>query len=244
MHRSLFDIHRYKIDVEGLGTREGLLLQGESGWGEVAPFPGRSRETLEEAYAQLLKLEGELYPSVQMGLYGLTAPKIDRIPVCLLLMGTPQEIYRRANNDHGCRAAKVKIGSFSVPTAVSIVQDLKQKFRLRLDVNNKWSEAEMRQFCSHFEPDDFEFIEDPGCDIAPFPMAIDHIDVWKPTVCGLPPIGKKITLSSTFETAAGLHQIAALTKTHQIPLHALGLGTALYMNIGVTIENGELIFSH
>lgn len=251
-----FEIHPYKLEVEGLGQKKGVLLEKDGRWGEVAPFPGRSRETLDQAVEQLKAIKqgyaGKLLPSVAFGLFGLTAPRVFKAPVCLFLMGSPQEILRTAEDSQGCKTAKVKIGSFDVATAISLVQTLLQKFRLRIDVGGKWSQEKLREFCSHFDANAFEFIEDPGFDISPFPMGADEgewgsITVWKPMIKGLPSKGSRLVLSSSFETAVGLHTIAALAEVFEIPMHPLGIGTFNKTQQDVLleplkIEQGELIF--
>ncbi len=51
--------------------RKGLLLEWDGGWGEIAPLPGFSSETLEEAREEILSLLPHLasanprLPSVQ-----------------------------------------------------------------------------------------------------------------------------------------------------------------------------------
>lgn len=64
-----FDIYRYTLPFtqpvilkgERLDSREGLLISltdetGKSGWGEISPLPGFSRESLQDAEHQLYKL--------------------------------------------------------------------------------------------------------------------------------------------------------------------------------------------
>ena len=137
-----------------------------------------------------------------------------------------------AARPYGCTVAKVKIAPFDLPTAVGLIKTLKKIFRLRIDINAKWNRDKLLAFLSHFSPEDFDFIEDPGCDIAPFPMASDeyshsHITIWKPMVKGLPTPKTPVILSSSYESGIGLHQIAALAQNFSP--HALGIGTFLYL---------------
>jgi O-succinylbenzoate synthase len=167
-----FKIFHFKIFQEIYGVKEGFLLQNESNWSEVSPLPGRNRESLDQVLEQLKAVQagylGPLYPSVEFGLFGLTASKILSAPVCLFLNGTVQDILMQAKKNHGCQIAKVKLGSFDLATALFLVKVLKQDFRLRLDIGGKWDKEKTMAFLSHFAPDDFEFIEDPGHDISPF----------------------------------------------------------------------------
>lgn len=76
------------------GIREGLFIRlksetGRVGWGEVAPLPGFSKETLEEALEDLIEGNDSFYPSVQWGLASamldLMYPiEVDAIPVRVL----------------------------------------------------------------------------------------------------------------------------------------------------------------
>ena len=62
-------LYRYRLPLSQplrfhdrqISVREGLLLKWENSWGEIAPLPGFSKETLEEAEAEaLLCLKGAL----------------------------------------------------------------------------------------------------------------------------------------------------------------------------------------
>ncbi len=68
-----FDLYRYRLPLRGplmlkgitLRRREGLLLRlsgddGSEGWGETAPLPGFSGESLDQSTAQLRRLAGAL----------------------------------------------------------------------------------------------------------------------------------------------------------------------------------------
>ncbi len=242
-----FDIFSFRI-----GNKEGFLLEGENGiWSEVSPLPGRNLETHPETLAALKTKRTDL-PSVRFGLWGLTAPRIAKAPVALFLSGTPEEILKKAKHPFGCTTAKVKMGSLDVTSAIHLAKNLKQQFRLRLDLGGTWSEKDVTTFCSHFDPSDFDYIEDPGSDISPFRMAADchtlgDITIWKPMVRGLPEPQKKIILSSTYESGVGLHQIASLAQTFEIPSHPLGIGTYLDLHDDILIDrlyfkDGEIHF--
>jgi len=233
-----FKIFHFKINIESFGTKEGFLLQNENTWSEVSPLPGRNQESLQQVLQQLKAVQngyqGPLFPSVEFGLFGLSAPKIIDAPVCLYLNGTVQDILKHAKTNHGCKTAKLKVGHLDVPAAVFLANILKNEFRLRLDIVGKWSKEQTLQFLANFDPDDFEFIEDPGHDISPFPIASDGqalgtIFVWKPMVKGVPEKKSAVILSSSYECGVGIHQIAALAQAREIPSHPLGIGTVLYI---------------
>lgn len=244
-----FEIYRFTCNYPGLLQKEGFLLESSDGvWSEVSPSPRKNRESLQEALEQLQAIQqgwkGPLFPSVALGLYSLekTPPLI--WPVCLFLAGSPAQILKRAEATE-YTTAKVKLGDFDLPTAVSLTRTLIQKFRLRIDIQEKWTPEQTLQFCSYFAPTDFDFIEDPGCDISPHPMKTESTTVWKPMVRGIPPLASDLILSSTFESGVGIAQIVALAHRQQIPLHPLGIGTYLYLEEDLleeplTIQNGYL----
>lgn len=233
-----FKIYHFKIIQEIFGVKEGFLLLNNTTWSEVSPLPGRSRETLSQVLEQLKAVQngyqGPLFPSVEFGMFGLTAPRISEAPVCLFLNGTVQDMLKQAKRNHGCTTAKIKLGALDPTAALFLVKVLKQDFRLRLDIGGKWSKEQIEGFLSHFAPEDFEFIEDPGHDVSPFPMASDDLTlgstvVWKPMVKGLPEKKTPVILSSSYESTIGIHQIASLAKVREIPIHPLGIGTAVHL---------------
>lgn len=209
--------------------KEGFLLHEAGHWSEVSPFPGRNQETLSDALAQLKNPTKDLFPSVAFGLYSLQAPIAGKFPVCLLLMGSADEIYKHAHQSIGYTTAKIKVGHLDPLVACHLVKDLKDRFRLRIDINEQWTPSQVLEFCSHFKPTDFDFIEDPGCDISPYPMKTEKTTVWKPMVRGIPPMASDVILSSVFETGVGICQIAALAQKKEIPPHPLGIGTYNYL---------------
>lgn len=251
-----FKIHLFEIKHRYFPSKKGVLLEGKNGnWSEVSPLPGRSVETLEEATAQLQAVcqgfKGPYFPSVAFGLYGLTAPFIESVPCALLLCGSPQEVTKRADEPHGCRNVKIKVDTWSASQAIEIVPTLSQRFLLRIDFNHAWPPSDVYKLCSYLCPDHIEFLEDPGCDVAPFRALYDthspSIGVWKPMVRGLPPLGANVILSSAFETSIGLRHVASLLKSRNIPAHVLGLGTGMYrendvVSCGAFLESGRLYF--
>lgn len=221
------------------------MLQGDKRWSEVSPLPGRSMETLDQVLVQLKAVQngylGPLYPSVEFGLFGLDAPRVESTPFCLFLNGSVQEILKNAKKNHGCTTAKLKLKGFDLTTALFLVKILKSHFRLRIDFESRWDQKKIEDFLSHFTPTDFEFIEDPGYPIFPFPMASDDksigaTTVWKPMVRGLPEKKAAVILSSSYESSMGIHQIAALAKSWEIPAHPLGIGTVFHLQDDIAVD--------
>ena len=242
------NIYHYKNNF-----REGLILHKNGQWAEVAPLPGWSRETLSEALDQLRCPRGPLYPSVAFALEMLEAPPLQKpvsISVSAFFMGTPAQILARAEKaeKNGFTTAKVKIGHLGPEEAFEVVSALKDKFRLRIDINRKWDLKRALDFFSAFAPDAFDYIEEPVQnpeDLVHFthPIALDeffHLDfpgakalVYKPTLRGGPSSFPKTALpcivGGAFESGIGIYQIARLVPLLGLPDLPIGIDTYSYL---------------
>ncbi|MEN9343556.1 MAG: o-succinylbenzoate synthase [Chlamydiota bacterium] len=238
-----FDLN-YTLSHFSCPTRQGLILSIEGLPSvEISPLPSRSQETFAMAHDQLnAVLKGTchppLYPSVQFGLESLfTLPAPDQKSY-FLLVGSLEEILKRAETLPPHSLIKCKVSSLSKEEIQDLITSLHNRFRLRLDCNGKYNLKEIEKILSPFSPHSFDAIEDPTyeldqlCDFS-YPFLLDewhfHTDspwfrgfVIKPTVWG----GKKgiqklidskerLIFSSSLETQVGLDQIARL-------YHAIG----------------------
>lgn len=185
------EIHHYTLPLTNGEKRSGLLVEltapdGRTSWGEVAPLPGWSLETLEEAYAELLKEKESLMPSVAFGLetaeLGCTRPSLPlTFPISSLLFGTVKQIMEKADRcaKSGIKSVKVKLSALSDEEALFVVSHLKSKFSLRLDLNRAWPLKRSLNFFSHFLPHEIDYVEEP-CSLVedlykfPFPLAVDE----------------------------------------------------------------------
>ncbi|OGN64402.1 MAG: hypothetical protein A3E80_03955 [Chlamydiae bacterium RIFCSPHIGHO2_12_FULL_49_9] len=239
---SITRLYRYKNE------REGLLLNYNDGWGEIAPLPGFSKETLQDALDETLSLLHDLpsarpkLPSVRFGVESALKPfpsKPIRLPLCAL---TPRE---------GFTTLKLKLGSLSLARAIDFVKKYLPSFRLRLDFNRQWSLGQALEFANHFKKEDFEYLEEPVNSFhdliefsrqTQFPIGADESilsDPWqtipslkaavvKPTLLGsIPKIPPKIdlVLSSSMESGVGLISIARLAS-NKVPV---GLDTYSFL---------------
>lgn len=195
-----YHLYRYTIPMDSqvvlrnrfLKQREGLLVQiccGEQqGWGEIAPLPEFSQETLEQAESQAiewlknwdmarannqkLSLEG-LYPSVAFGLSCALAELKNQLneqanyQVAPLCYGDPDELYDQLAQMPGEKIAKIKVGLYEAnrdgliaDMLLEAVPDLK----LRLDANRSWTPAKAQLFAKYVKPEHrqrIQFIEEP-----------------------------------------------------------------------------------
>ena len=188
-------LYQYALPLNAFyEMREGFVLKvtfqdGSLGWGEVAPLPGRSRESLLEAKEQLLQaLSGTLhsppFPSVAFGLESALVPYTPprkRFPLWALLGGTVEMIQEKAKRaeQEGFRAIKIKVSDLSQKEAESVITPLIGKFQLRIDVNRAWTFDEAVSFFSQFPESAISCIEEPTHELDqlhrfPFPFALDE----------------------------------------------------------------------
>ncbi len=208
-----------------------LLIELDDGsWGEITPLPSRSQETIQDILQQGL---GSV-PSAQFGMLPLPQEALTW-PAAALFMGSVQDIFLRAEKFRDFTHAKLKVGKLSLSDAVHAANALKKDFRLRIDFNGLWKPQTVLAFCSHFIPDDFDYLEDPGTDVSPFASADDENDsggdfrIWKPSVLGIPTPSPRLILSSAYETGIGTARLVQLAHQLNLPQHPIGLGTYHYL---------------
>lgn len=185
-------LHPYEMALTNGHMRFGIILylideKGNESWGEIAPLPKWSKETLEECLQQLQQKEAailrmewtavncfqeltklELLPAVSFGLesalLSLLMPLAEyRVSMSALLMGTPQEIMAQAElrQEEGYTSAKLKVSQLSFEDAAYLIHQLKDSFDLRIDVNRAWKMADSLQFFDQFPLDAFDYVEEP-----------------------------------------------------------------------------------
>ncbi|AOF52703.1 o-succinylbenzoate synthase [Rodentibacter caecimuris] len=195
-----YNLYRYSIPVDSqlilrgrfLKRREGLLVriqcQHNEGWGEIAPLPGFSEESLEMAESQAiqwlvdwdvarsrdekLSLDG-LYPSVAFGLSCALAELKGKLnaegnyhtaPLCY---GDPDELYGKLSHLSGEKVAKIKVGMYEA-NRDGLIADMFLEaipdLQLRLDANCRWSLEKALLFAAKIKPAHrarIQFLEEP-----------------------------------------------------------------------------------
>lgn len=155
-----------------LKMREGFVVElcegNQRGWGEIAPLPGLSTESLEEAQAAALRwLSGwqagqasELpaQPSVAFGLSCALAELSGELPEeanyhsVPLCTGDPDALFSLLQGLPGRKEAKVKVGLYEAVRdgmVVSLLLDAIPDLWLRLDANRSWSAEKAAQFARY-----------------------------------------------------------------------------------------------
>ena len=210
-------------------NREGLIVQIGDGWGEIAPLPGFSKETLEEAKNEMLDYfnrgTAPTLPSVRWGLI-CAGKSYDPSPLSVSLCAFKKPF-------HGCTHLKLKLGALTLEEGIALVQSYVGKYLLRIDCNRAWTLEQALTFAENFEASDFDYFEEPVKSFADlvefskrtnFPIAIDEslreglpykeipsvvAAVVKPMMMGgIPQLDLPIVLSSSFETSLGILHIA------------------------------------
>lgn len=185
-------LHPYTVPLTNGQIRSGVLInivdaQGNSGWGDIAPLPRWSKETLDDAFTQLDQKQDQiikitwaahtcfkeleklnLFPSVSFGLesalLALLAPLPEHTVVTsALFMGSVPEILMQAKlrQAEGYTSAKLKVSNLSFEDAEYVTNELKHLFRLRIDVNRAWPKEDSLRFFAKFPFDTFDYVEEP-----------------------------------------------------------------------------------
>ncbi|MBA2369977.1 MAG: o-succinylbenzoate synthase [Candidatus Protochlamydia sp.] len=181
-------LYLYAYEMSRSGILIHLVDEGQnSSWGEIAPLPKWSMETLKESLLQLnfkqkkiLEIEWtllnwsyelkklNLLPAVSFGLESAILALLCPLPeytilTSALLMGSPQEILNQAvlRRKEGFTSAKLKVGNLALDEAADLIHQLKDQFYLRIDVNRAWRAKDSLHFFSQFPLDAFDYVEEP-----------------------------------------------------------------------------------
>nr|WP_086938156.1 o-succinylbenzoate synthase [Thaumasiovibrio occultus] len=194
-------LYQYSLEMDSmvilrnqrLQQREGFFVElkdgDRQGWGEIAPLPEFSAETLEQAQAaaqQWLQawiagdnsVSGDaafdnLPPSVAFGLSaacmelngGLSNEGEYRVaPLC---SGDPDDLVVTLNQQEGEKVAKIKVGMYEAVRdgmVANMFIDAIPDIRLRLDANRQWTPLKAQQFAKYVRPENrggIAFLEEP-----------------------------------------------------------------------------------
>lgn len=186
---------RYQVPMDAgvvlrdrrLKTRDGLLVRldanGQQGWGEIAPLPGFSNESLEDATDAALAWlnvwrQGDdtalpTLPSVAFGLSCAQAELTGALPapadyrVAPLCSGDPDELFALLSAMPGEKVAKIKVGLYEAVRdgmVVNLLLEAIPDLSLRLDANRGWTPLKAQQFAKYVNPDyrsRIAFLEEP-----------------------------------------------------------------------------------
>ncbi|MEI7310117.1 o-succinylbenzoate synthase [Pectobacterium carotovorum] len=188
-------LYRYSVPMEAgvvlrnqrLKTRDGLIVRlqdGERlGWGEIAPLPEFSVETLAEAESAALEqlqswaagqaFSDDLLPSVAFGLSCAQAELDQHLPQAAdyrkapLCSGDPDELFEMLQAMPGEKVAKIKVGLYEAVRdgmIVNVLLEALPDLKLRLDANRSWTRAKADGFARYVAPSlrsRIAFLEEP-----------------------------------------------------------------------------------
>ena len=188
-------LYRYSLPMEAgiilrnqrLKSRDGFLVHlqqdNQQGWGEIAPLPEFSHESLDMA-EEVVKIcltewiaQGQFnetsVPSVDFGMSCALAelngllPELanyQKVPLC---SGDPDELLETLNLMAGKKIAKVKVGLYETIRDGMIVNMLLEAIpdlTLRLDANRSWTLTKALNFAKYVSPAfraRIDFFEEP-----------------------------------------------------------------------------------
>ena len=162
-----------KIAGQSLVRRQGLLLCQEIGgrirWGDAAPLPNLSGESLADVVAAAAAGHWHAFPSLGFAHSSLSyEPSATRIPINSLLMGSRSSILDQAvtASKSSVTAVKLKVARHDdlvrdVELTRQVRARLQPQQRLRLDANRAWPPDEAIDFLTAIQDLDVEYIEEP-----------------------------------------------------------------------------------
>ncbi|MEL7979314.1 o-succinylbenzoate synthase [Vreelandella titanicae] len=166
---------------ERLANREGLLVSINGQWGEIAPLPGFSTETLAEAEAESLAClaalsRGEIVsptlPSVQFGFdcvqrsWPLNLP--EPLPPYPLLQGAPAALIQSLSTTDWQASLpsrlKLKVARHAMEEELALIEQLAARLpttKLILDANGGWTREDAQRFCERLPLKQIDYLEEP-----------------------------------------------------------------------------------
>lgn len=177
-----------------LTAREGVILQvennnGEFNFAEIAPLPGFSRESLQQAVAQTIAVLNNhpvdqnnknnqsgmaLYPSVAFALdcivHNIPASELVNTAVSIpLLQGDNQTVLKQYVQLNKPDRIKLKVARQPVAEDISLftaLSALNHNLLIRCDANQSWSFAKAELFFANINHRMLDYIEEPTASLS------------------------------------------------------------------------------
>lgn len=160
-----------------------MLRQGNR-WGDAAPLPGWSRETLKEVEASLYGSEDFVPASLRCALEALEGgwvPLRKEVPLNALLDGNAHQILAGAVRAYreGCRCLKIKTSCIDSAHLADLVGDITRETeglcQLRLDPNRSWTFEASLRIAESLRDFPIEYLEEPLADAHLLPELIARV---------------------------------------------------------------------
>ena len=142
---------RLRVAVGDVVERDGVLIEGPSGWGEFSPLPSWSEDERAAAKRAAIEAATEPFPEAARA----------RVEVNTMVPRVSPEQAARMAVDSGCDTIKIKVGDAASVERVRAVRDALPRARIRLDANGAWDPDTAGIFLAQVRGLDIELIEDP-----------------------------------------------------------------------------------
>jgi O-succinylbenzoate synthase len=166
-----------RVPFRGLQVREGMLIEGPSGWGEFAPFNDYDD----------VRAGRWLHAAIEAAWGSWPDPIRDSIEVNAIVPEVdPTQagaLTREAVQEYGCRTIKVKVGNSlneDEARVVAVRNALDSSGidgRIRLDANAAWSLDRAREALKRLVPYGLEYVEQPCANLDDNARLRSEVDV-------------------------------------------------------------------
>jgi O-succinylbenzoate synthase len=163
-----------------LFAREGLILQLQHNqqftFAEIAPLPGFSKETLQQAQTQTIKLlcnelnqDGDLYPSVHFALdcilqnIPITQSSKQQTQTCLL-QGDNSAVLTQYKQLNKPNLIKLKVARQTIKEDIMLfnaLTSMNPNVLIRCDANQAWKKDQAIEFFTGINTQSIDYIEEP-----------------------------------------------------------------------------------
>jgi o-succinylbenzoate synthase len=154
--------------------REGMLLQGEAGYGEFSPFWDYDVE----------ESAGWLAAAIEAADLPFPEPVRDRVAVnCTVPAVDPDRARAIVVGSHGCRTAKVKVAEpgqsleADLARVTAVREALGKDGRIRVDANGGWDVEQAVDAIKLLSEVDLEYVEQPTPTVAELAAVRRRVDV-------------------------------------------------------------------
>lgn len=197
--RQEFDFYRYSLAMRGGVRRQGVLLRlkasdGLCGWGDAAPLPGWSVESLEDVM-DFIKSPERVFDrpsslvcaieSARASVFPLHRGNTHTgdLPLNALLDGSFGEIVQQAGDvlARGCECLKIKVAGLSSGELPALLQSLSglasKRCRFRIDSNRSWDFETALHIAESLRDFPVDYLEEPLRDSRMLPDLIEKSPV-------------------------------------------------------------------
>jgi o-succinylbenzoate synthase len=162
-----------RVRFRGQTRRQGVLLQGDAGWGEFSPFPDYDATTCARWLAAAREAAYDGWP----------APVRDRVPVNTTVPAVGPEQAHAMVRASGCTTAKVKVAEAgqTLDDDVARVEAVRDALgpggRVRIDANGAWSLDDAVIALKILKNYDLEYAEQPVASLDDMAALRRRVDV-------------------------------------------------------------------